>query len=270
MLTNRNAKGYLIGGVCLFLGVVSIGWADAAFADKQRQTIQNNNAEDANDLKLRLIDGIASKVSRVTIGGVEGAVDADGRGAQFAQGTISAAKNGGKLNVDWQGDKGFAVNSLTSKWTHDGNDIGPVKVVGKPMPLAFISQPGGSIEAFATFINPDPFPVTYSNIQLYRNNDLASFATDQFVTPTGELVSGLPSSIALNPGDSTTLSFGIIDASAYQLALAQVSETGTTDFFSVASAAVPEPSLILLVGVGLLALVLARPTRNLGRNRTLS
>jgi hypothetical protein len=257
---NQTIAVFLSLTTCLLFGFL----ANETLAVQSRQTIKNDNAADANDLKVEFQEG-GGKVTKVKIGDVPGAVDTDGHGASFAQGTISAAGGGGKLNLDYTVDpKTFLeFRGATSMWTHDGMNIGKVTLVGDPMSLAFNPLPGGATGAVATFVNNDPFSITYSNIQLVANNNLANFNIDSFLIPTGTLVGGLPSTINVDPGNSVTLSFGPINPSTYQLAIAMVSQTGTTDFFTVASAdAVPEPSTWLLLASGVIALGIMRARRS--------
>jgi hypothetical protein len=55
---------------------------------------------------------------------------------------------------------------------------------------------------------------------LYRNNDLTNFNIDDFDTPTGQLVTGIPVSIEVNPGETSLVSFGSFFPDTYELALA--------------------------------------------------
>jgi hypothetical protein len=141
-----------------------------------------------------------------------------------------------------------------SHWTFDGAIIdNSIAALGQVPRVTF----DGFGNAFAEFVNPEPFDVIYSNIQLFANNDPLHFTIEDFDTPTGSLVGGLPTSITLAPLASRTLAFGAVSQSAYQLAQANVAAAATPDErFSLGSAAIPEPSAFLLAalaGVGLLA-----------------
>jgi hypothetical protein len=155
--------------------------------------------------------------------------------------------------------QGFETASKLSDtfWTLDGNPIkGAFKftVVGEPMEIAYNSNGHG---ATATLFDPESFSVVYSDIKPYKNNNLSNLTIDSYLTPTGSLVGGLPSTITLNPGDSMTLSFGTVDPSTYQLALANVAAASEpSNLFSVASAlSVPEPSTLVLLVIGTLGVI---------------
>jgi hypothetical protein len=98
--------------------------------------------------------------------------------------------------------------------------------------------------------------LTYSNIQLFRNNDIANFSIDRFDVPTGTPVLGGPTSVTLEPGESVSLSFGKVEFGTYQFASADAAAAATpTDLFRVGAAnAVPEVSTPLLLGCALAGL----------------
>ncbi len=240
-----------------------------------RQTIKNDTNGDVNDLRLDFVPqtvkaklwhtGSSVDTNNNDINEANERIESSDislGNPSWAQNTFGTVSNGGFVDIDYETRSGRSgkLRPATSQWTLNGEDKGMVTVVGEPMRIALNSTSG---EAFAVFINPEQFAITYSDIQLFANNDLANLTLDDFISPTGPLVTGLPSSIDLLPGESAALSFGIVDPISYQLARAFASETGTTEFFSVASAAiaVPEPSTMALLGFGLAAFFCVRKAR---------
>jgi hypothetical protein len=155
--------------------------------------------------------------------------------------------------VTFNGPRGTNIDKTKSFWTVDGAQInGALASLGQPPNITFV---GGG--AFADLTNPETFALTYSNIRLYVDNDLANFNTPLFITPTGQLVTGLPSIITLDPGQSAELSFGPIAPDTYQLILADAAfVSNPNDVYSVGTgAAVPEASTFNLLGIGCTALL---------------
>jgi len=158
----------------------------------------------------------------------------------------------------WQ--VGTRINLERSFWTEDRRQvIDGLASVGAP-PNIFYAN--GS--AFAQLVNSGPETLIYSGIQLLVNNDLANFDTPFFSSDiTGTAVSGVPGSLALAPGESSTLAFGAYSPQGYELVtldIALASAPGDT-FFTAAAAVVPEPASGALVLGGLLALAALRMRR---------
>jgi hypothetical protein len=226
----------------------------------KRQTIQNNLGITVNDLNVFF----SKKVTQVKLNTRDtppktatGALNGDGMGAQFAQNTFGDLGQTGKVDIDFSTDvkDPFGITAA-SMWTLDGTTKGNVTILGQPMSLAFVQVPGG-LQGFATFINPDPFPEVYSNIQLFSDNDIANFNINGFLAPTGTLVGGIPSSVVLPIGGTATFSFGIVNPTKYDLAIADVaSVSDPTNLFTVATAdsPVPEPGVGVLFGIGIVGL----------------
>jgi hypothetical protein len=163
---------------------------------------------------------------------------------------------GDVAKIQFLAREGTRINKSKSFWTKDRNTmIDGLASLGAPPIVIF-----GDGVAFALFTDPDPIPLVYSDILLYRDKDLANFNMDQFTTPTGQLVTGIPSSIVINPGDGVLLPFGPVLPDKYELALAQAAALSTSDdAYSVAAAdTVPEPATLSLLFVGTLGLILIR------------
>lgn len=235
----KNFKVYAI--------LVLITFPCLAHADYMRQTIQNTTGENVNDAIIQF-DG---HITTVKMGGTTGAnnpgVTQDS--AVFAQNTFGTLNNTNKIDVDFQPSGGSrsatAILGGSSSWTLDGNKIGTIKVVGKPM------QVNGTL-AIVNFYDPDTVSVVYSNIAVWVNNNQTNYNINQFFTPTGTLITGVPNTITLNPGESFEFSFGPTTGVGYDLVSATVADVSTpTDLFNVADAtSVPEPSTMLLLGSG--------------------
>jgi hypothetical protein len=142
------------------------------------------------------------------------------------------------------------------RWTKNGVELAnSFAAVGQAPSLQF-----GETGAVARFINPEPVEVIYSNIRLFKDNDIDRFNLSQFDTATGVLVSGLPTAVSLLPGESLSLPFGSFDPTKYELALANVAVASSPgDQFGVGAGAVaPEPATLLLFGTTAAGLGLVR------------
>ena len=257
--------------VGLLVGVIVIS-TSPAFAQgveqRSKQTVKNVFGEDATDLELKFKFGPVRNVKYLRPnkdGGVD-EVTPNSQGADFAifsastlSDTIPGTGAGNSRNIVYDAQKDAAGNlgtidkaSPNTFWTQNGvRLVDSLAMIGVPPVVGF-----DGLAAFATFINPEAFSVIYSDIQMFRDNDLAKLDSALFDVPTGTLVTGVPTLITLLAGESLTLPFGAIDPSKYVLVLADAFAIASPDDrFAVASAAaVPEPSTLLLVGVSLAAL----------------
>jgi len=216
------------------------------------QTIRNDTTQ-ANDLTVQFVRGaVTSVVLSTDAGKVTGKVATDGMSATFATGDISVGPGKEPILKFEKKDQTQQVEVATSSmWSFQGVDIGSITKVGSPMGILFNTSTG---QATASFFDNETFAVTYSNIQMFSDNKIANLNIDQFDVPTGTQVTGLPVSITLQPGQSMTLSFGVVNPQGYELASADAAATGTpNDLFRIESAAaVPEPASLPLLVIGIL------------------
>jgi hypothetical protein len=205
---------------------------------------------------------------------VADSISADGTMATWNKGSFPGGmelSDGQKLQVFFMAPSLTAVVPSKSRYTRDGRELGNSVVALGQAPNVFFAfnallQP----VAFAEFVNPESFPVMYSNIQLFRNNDIANLNLDQFLTPTGQPVTGLPTSLTLLPGQSSVLPFGVIDPSGYELAIADAAAlTSPGDLFRFGTAdAVPEPAGLILLATGVVTLIGCSRHRRQARKAT--
>jgi hypothetical protein len=242
-----------------------------------RQTIANNTGQDANDLHLVFVQTTflpgapaLAKGSDVTITpqvnpkkAATVKANANLLTADFAQNTFGTIASGNTANetatIDFvrPGDRNTRI-STSSSWTLNGMTTNNVTVEGNPIKVGFLNGPGGTTDAYAQFTNPEPYSETYTGVALYVNNTNGNYNLDNFTTPTGALVSGIPSTFELGAaGTSTasmTFSFGSISTGGYELASGVVAPTSNlSDAFpeATANAVVPEPASLVLFGVGM-------------------
>jgi hypothetical protein len=226
--------------------------------------IQNGTGGDVNDAHFRF----TQKVKNVSImygdtmrGCTPTNPDPNGNGLIFdcpvpmpaddfvVPGTGDAAQKRAKLLYESDCSKCKPVSGKNTYWTADGENVGEITVVGATPRISRNSPLSLSL------FNEESFSVTYDNIQVFEGNDLINFNLNNFATPTGTLVSGLPTSITLEPNTSTTidLSFIVEEPSTYVLATASFFPTSNPSEAASFSTAydfgeeecIPEPSSII-------------------------
>jgi hypothetical protein len=229
-------KAVIVTSVALLM------FCDSALAIPIKQGIKNKFSEAADDLQITFTGPVSEpKFTRFN-------------GAQVNPSTVSATS--AEWTTSTLGDTVAGSNSAERFITFDGASgtrIDPA--VGQAPSLQF-----GETGAVARFINPEPVEVIYSNIRLFKDNDIDRFNLSQFDTATGVLVSGLPTAVSLLPGESLSLPFGSFDPTKYELALANVAVASSPgDQFGVGAGAVaPEPATLLLFGTTAAGLGLVR------------
>lgn len=258
--SKRSVAGTcIISALCLFVSLL-LGPEAAALPivlESKKQEIKNETGQAADDLSLRFsgeVKNVSVQPPSSSASVPASGVDANTNTAFWNKGTIKPNVPSGKTaTVFWEGAAAGIFVSEATFWTRNGDPIGGVTALGQP--------PQFSADlAFATFLNPHSFNIIYSNVQLFRDNNIANFGTDQVFDPTGTLVTSVPTAFTLSPGESNTLSLGAVDVRKYQLALADAaSASAPTDLFDVGTAgAVPEPTSLLLFGSTAAGIGLAR------------
>jgi hypothetical protein len=245
------------------LSILSITcWpAPASAVTTYRQTIQNNTGQDATDFTA-VFTGPAGTLGTVqlrdpTTGTTSSGV-ASGLTVEFATGSFPTIGTmpPGTTFIEWQtGNRTNVLDKTLSRWTSNGIPIGANTRITVGNPERITRQ---QFLALLDFTNPDAVAVTYSNIRVFADNSAANFNLDQAFTPTGTLVSGLPTSLTLQPGQTAELSFAVTSPLTYDLAFADVAAVDNPGaLFQVATAefAVPEPTTLTLLGFGAATLI---------------
>jgi hypothetical protein len=223
----------------LLLHLSAFNSPDVALADDVfiSQEIKNGlTGTTVNDLRVKFTQPLHKEAIGFTLPTLKkpdgtgqvmaSAVSDDGLTATFNAGNVPGGSiaPGAPVIVRFFAPEGTKVAKEASVWTVDSEAFADsVAMVGQA-PNLFFSEGF----AFAQFVNPEPFDVTYSEIQLFRDNSIANFNIDEFDIPTGELVAGIPSSITLGSGEiAELLPFGTVDPLKYQLALANAAAVST-------------------------------------------
>jgi hypothetical protein len=248
--------------------VVLISFSESAFAVPIKQGIKNKFSEEADDLQLTFT-GAVSEPKYTRPNGTQVSPDTvNATSAKWSTGNLVdtvAGSSTAERFITFDGASGTRIDPAKSVWTKGGTELANSFAALGQAPFLGFDATG----AFARFINPEPVEVIYSNIRLFKDNDIARFNLSQFDIPTGVLVSGLPDAVSLLPGESLSLSFGQFDPTKYELALANVATAMVpADEFGVGSgAAVPEPTTLLLWGTSMTVLGLARWRQRRGKQQ---
>jgi hypothetical protein len=250
----------------LLIACIWIFTSTVSFADNFVQEVKNTSSlTTANDLTL-VFNNVPGSVMITDPQGNNPREPTTVGGTTATWSQLPAVGPGQSGRVTFNGPKGTSINKTDSFWTVDGAKInGALASLGQPPNIDFVGA-----MAFAELTNPQTFALTYSDIRLYIDNNLANFDTILFITPTGQLVSGLPTTITLDPGQTVELPFGSIFPDTYQLILANAAgASNPNDVYLVGTgAAVPEPSTFGLVGTACIALLaVARLRRRSAHDR---
>lgn len=229
----------------------------------REETLENAHAEDATSLHVRFdkkVDLVAIQTATGPI--IKRELDPDNMGAQFTGENFPIPLQPGlHVTIRFCTDDFTGVLIDKTRSAFDVNNIevvGSVAAVGVPPKIGFDE---GSGLAFAAFFNPEVFAINYSDISIFTDNNLSNLNVGDAFTPTGTLVSGIPTMLSLDPGGLGLLFYPVSSRSGYDLILATASAASNPfNRFVVAEAAatVPESSTIVLTLCGVLCLCLAR------------
>jgi len=253
----KNYHAFILAGLFTIFSTVTISPSFAATA-RFTQEIKNTTASiTANDLTLVFTHEPGS----VFIGGGPSPTSRNHETVSWGPGDLDRPYGpNASAQIDFEGPDGTRIDKSQSFWTENRRQIiDGLASLGQPPSIMF--DPGGT-QATATFINPESFALVYSNVSLFRNNDLENFATAAFTTPSGQIVAGIVTSFVLNAEQSMAFPFGAIAPGTYQLASANVAPLSNPadTFFLASAAAIPEPQscAMLLAGMALLLFVTRR------------
>jgi hypothetical protein len=255
MITLKFASSLLVGSMYLFT-------SNILRADMLLQEIKNSTESvTANDLTLVFTQAIPRgtelKITNQQNMSMTFGIASDSTKVEFTSNQLPSTFGPGALaKIKFEAPAKTMIDKTKSFWTMDGAMIiNGLASFGAPPTILFSDG-----LAFAEFTDTDDVPIVYTQISLYANNDLMNFNIDQFDTPTGDLVTGIPLMLSLNPGDTVMLPFGSVLPDGYELALATAAPlSDPSDTFSVGSAAlVPEPSMFPLLGLCFLAVMSKR------------
>ncbi len=201
------------------------------------QSIKNTTGIRVNDLHLEW-DGAASEIryrrTDVNEKGETVEVDVEPDSTAHAEGITQAdwsteqlgdnVPAGESRTIRWRStgnDAGGRINKDASYWTLDGKQVVAEAQLS-------VGQPPNILHDGATvtveLVNPEPFPITYTDIAIYSGNAIDLFEGDAFLTPTGEPVAA-PPGIDLAPGEILSISFEA-EPGTYQLAFATAVHPG--------------------------------------------
>jgi hypothetical protein len=156
-----------------------------------------------------------------------------------------SAKDIGDLKMT---GKDVRIDRALSYFTKDNNKIN--NSVGAITAAPRVKQIKPKLlPSLVEFENYGVQAVRYTNIQVFRNNDISNFVLELFDTPTGDLLGGLPSEVLVNPGETASFEIGVTRPNSYFLVLADAAYALTPDEIfaqGAASSVVPLPGALSL------------------------
>src|SRR5690348_2699334 len=168
MVKGKLSFGLVLGGICMLAPNMSL-------ADEIIQEIKNQSAiTTANDLTLVFTQKV-TRVVPVDKAGMEGdeisSLISGKTDFSWNPGELpSAFAPGDSASIRFTGPKGTRIDKTKSFWTKDHAEIvDALASLGAPPNVMFSAS-----QAFAEFTDPETVAVVYSDIRLFRNNDLAN------------------------------------------------------------------------------------------------
>lgn len=212
------------GIVAALMGAYMLAGLAMAGDVYRRQTIVNGSGQTANDLHIEFdyrADGATVRPKDQPPGhDGDGACSGTpyGRIIDFAPpdsfGTVGP---GGVAYLDYQYPGGVGsvnVDAANSYFTFDGNALPGFIKQGRKMA---ISRNAYYAPTDVRIINETPGPVTYQNVQLFKDNSLLNWSMDSYFMPSGPPV-GVPlPPFTLYPGEDMMLPFGATAPYTYVL-----------------------------------------------------
>jgi hypothetical protein len=200
----------------------------------RRQTIINDSNSNANDLHIEF----DYRANGATVRPKDQAAGHDGDGAcsgapygriiDFAPpdsfGTVGA---GGVAYLDYNypGAVGSVdVDAASSYFTLDGNALPGFTLNGRSMAITRYTY---YADTQVTITNSAQAPVTYQNVQLFKNNLLTNWSMDTYFTPTGDAFPGQPLTFTLNPGEAMVMDIGPTTDYTYVLVMMESRPSGS-------------------------------------------
>lgn len=115
------------------------------------------------------------------------------------------------------------IDASQSYFTLDGNALAGFTKQGRQMA---ISRNAFYEPTDVRITNDSAGPVTYQNVQLFKDNSLLNWNMDEYFRPSGVPVMGLPTTFTLNPGEEMVLPFGPTRPYTYALVMMESFPTG--------------------------------------------
>ncbi len=210
-----NAR-QVIGMMAALMCIGLIAGPAAAGDQYRRQTIKNGSTSNANDLHIVFDYNVWGSTVRPKDqptghdgdGAGSGEFGMCGRTWDFAPpNTFGTVGPGGVAYLDYQHSCPLGevnIDASQSYFTLDGNALPGFTKQGWPM---IISRNAFEQPTAVTVQNNSPVPVTYQNVQLFRDKPLSNWNIDGYFLPSGVSV-GPPTSFILAPGGQMVLEIG--------------------------------------------------------------
>jgi hypothetical protein len=179
----------------------------------------------------------------------------DGTLGGFSVTADPAAPFANNSNADIRWNYKFPAVPIRSGTWRDNNDaaLGAVTLINAVGEIDMDQFNLASLK----LINDTNAAVTFDNIRVYLNQDMANYTIDNFDVPSVAAIN-LPIQIVPANSSSPPIPLGVVDPSKYHLMTADVSASSLSEVFGIATAAtaIPEPSTALLAFSG--ALLMSR------------
>jgi hypothetical protein len=247
--------------VAITIGLIS---SNAWAVTYTQQWIANDSGVQATDLEL-MFSAAVQNMKLAGNPGLSGANIMVGNPSSNWSATGLRVNNGTEVNVRWASNNVPPPTITGGNWTQNGVAVRAISqangnIMGRPAEITY-----NQFQGLVSFLNDQSFPMTYTNVSAYVDNDPSNFNIDNFdTTPTGQLVSGIPSSFTLapsgSPGDSVSYSLGTVIPGDYDVvfATAAPSSNPSDALPNAVATMVPEPTMGFLALGGVCMLLRRR------------